>query len=162
MINMDEDNSVLRFSWVTDVLSLVNLYIPDRIAKELNGLKPTKYLTINSQIIYPSERDLGFKVKPVNHEPLSTKPSSVLDLSERREGDQLLVSLVYEFKGFFSKDTIQNPSNNSLDSSRRIIDIKDNELEDLLYLSKKEFSKKLSPFGIDLNPHKTYLRFSSY
>jgi len=153
----------LHLSLVTDVDSQAHDYVPDELTQRLNGVKPSKYLTIHEHIIYPSQKDFGFQVKSVHHNSSLTNSDFPLDLSKVGDGTIVPVSLVYPFKEFPGREMADEV--NTLDfltPPGRIIDVEQGELEILLSLAKSEFARKLRPFGIELEPAKTYLRFFLY
>ena len=93
----------------------------------------------------------------------TTNSGFYLNLSKVSNGIVVPVSLVYPFKQFPGRDMIDEV--NTLDfltHPRRIIDVQQGELENLLGSARKEFADKLFSFGIELEPTKTYLRFFLY
>lgn len=153
----------LYLSLVTDIDTQVHDYVPDELTRRLERGKPRKYLTVNKHIIYPPEEDFGFEVKSANHDSVLTNSDLPLDLSEVNDGKIVPVSLVYPLKEFLGRDMADEV--NALDfftSPGRIIDVQQGELENMICSGRKDFSKRLHPFGIELEPTKTYLRFYLY
>ena len=153
----------LHLSLVTDVDTQAHDYVPDELTQRLNGVKPSKYLTVNNHIIYPSQKDFGFEVKSVHHNSALTNSDFPLDLSKVGNGTIVPVSLVYPFKEFPGRDMADEVNTfDYLTHPGRIIDVQQGELENLLGSTKKEFADRLRPFGIELEPAKTYFRFFLY
>ena len=153
----------LYLSLVTDIDTQAHNYVPDELTQKLYQVKPSKYLTINGHIIYPSQKDFGFEVKSVNHKSVLTNSDFHLDLTKANDDTIVPVSLIYLFKEFPGRDMIDVVNNfNYLNHSGRIIDIQQGELENLIESAKKRFTERLNPFEIKLDPIKTYLRFFLY
>ena len=153
----------LYLSLVIDADAQVHDYNPDELTQTLKGAEPSRYLTINGHIIYPSEKDLGFEVKSVHHNSALTNSDFPLDLSNASDGTTVPVSLVYKFKEFSGIDMVDEANTlNFLTHPGRVIDIRYEKFHGFLDSSRKEFAKKLLPFSLYLEPAKTYLRFFLY
>jgi len=149
---------------VTDIEAQAHDYVPDELAQRLKGVKPSKYLTINGHIIYPSQESFGFKVHAVHHNSALTNLDFPVDLSDVSDGTIVPVSLAYRFKEFLGRDMVDevNEWHTPDPHPGRVIDVQQGELENLLGTARKEFADRLRPFGIELEPTKTYLRFFLY